>query len=117
MDSQGLSTLLNYAAMVQSGVMLGKDGSLTAAFEYEGLDIASATPAQQNYQVDTLNTILTQHSGGGCVSHLSRHVGVLQPSGTILRTPRNAAPRLERGRFKRAPGIGSDSHFEHIRKS
>ena len=67
--AQGLPTLLNYAAMVKSGIMLGKDGSLTAAFECEGLDIASATPAQRNHQAEKINAIFTSHFGGGWVTH------------------------------------------------
>jgi type IV secretion/conjugal transfer VirB4 family ATPase len=111
-DSQGLATLLNYAAMVQSGVMLGKDGSLTAAFECEGLDIASATPAQRNYQADTLNTILTQHFGGGWVSH---HELIRKPAAAYPEPEASAFPDpISRGieAENRANFLKEGNHFE-----
>ncbi|HCF1779074.1 TPA: hypothetical protein NH898_005872, partial [Pseudomonas aeruginosa] len=38
----GLPDLLNYAALVDEGVVLGKDGSLMAGFFFRGDDAASA---------------------------------------------------------------------------
>ncbi len=40
--SKGLPDLLNYAALVDDGVVLNKDGSLMAAWEYRGEDLESA---------------------------------------------------------------------------
>ena len=40
--AKGLPDLLNYAALVDDGVVLNKDGSLMAAWEYRGEDLESA---------------------------------------------------------------------------
>ena len=39
----GVPDLLNWAALVAPGVVLGKDGSLMAGFFFRGKDAASAT--------------------------------------------------------------------------
>jgi len=44
--AKGLPDLLNYAAVVDDGVVLNKDGSLTAAWTYRGEDLDSASPAE-----------------------------------------------------------------------
>ena len=42
--AKGLPDLLPYAALVAPGIVLCKDGSLLAGWEYRGLDVASSTP-------------------------------------------------------------------------
>jgi type IV secretion/conjugal transfer VirB4 family ATPase len=44
--TKGLPDLLNYAAVVDDGVVLNKDGSLTAAWAYRGDDLDSASAAE-----------------------------------------------------------------------
>lgn len=44
--AKGLPDLLNYAALVDDGVVLNKDGSLMAAWEYRGEDLDSAAPLE-----------------------------------------------------------------------
>lgn len=46
----GLSDLLNYAHLVDDGIILNKDGALLITYRYQGPDIHSATPAE----LDTL---------------------------------------------------------------
>ena len=43
----GLADLLNYAAMVDDGVIVGKNGAFLAAWLYKGADNASSTDAQR----------------------------------------------------------------------
>src|ERR1043166_8342788 len=43
----GLADLLNYAAMVDDGVIVGKNGAFLAAWLYEGDDNASSTDEQR----------------------------------------------------------------------
>ena len=40
---KGLSDLLPYAVLIEEGIILQKDGSFLAAFEYTGRDTDSAT--------------------------------------------------------------------------
>ena len=61
---QGLPDLLNYAAEIEDGIILGKDGSLTAGWLYRGDDYASAMPAQRNGQAAQVNQALA--SLGSC---------------------------------------------------
>lgn len=44
----GLADLLNYAAVVDDGVIVGKNGSFMAAWLYKGSDNASATDVAGN---------------------------------------------------------------------
>lgn len=66
--AKGLSDLLPYAALIGPGVILNKDGSLTAAWEVRGQDTASSTPdelayisAQVNQAVKLLGTGWVMH--------------------------------------------------------
>ncbi|CDG91748.1 TraG/VirB4 family ATPase [Xenorhabdus bovienii] len=60
----GLPDLLNYAALVDEGVVLGKDGSLMAGFFFRGDDAASATTAERNYLTALVNQYLSRFGSG-----------------------------------------------------
>ncbi|MEX8139970.1 transporter [Acinetobacter baumannii] len=60
----GLPDLLNYAALVDEGVVLGKDGSLLAGFFFRGDDTASATVAERNYLTALVNQYLARFGTG-----------------------------------------------------
>jgi type IV secretory pathway VirB4 component len=47
-ESRGLADLLNWAFMVDDGVILQKDGSLLAGWKYRGPDVSAATPHELN---------------------------------------------------------------------
>lgn len=61
---QGFSDLLNYAAMVDDGVIVNKDGSFTAAFSYRGPDISSSTPDDRNMVSRRMNQALASLGTG-----------------------------------------------------
>ncbi len=42
--AKGVADLLNYAALIDEGVVLCKDGALLGGFFFRGPDTASATP-------------------------------------------------------------------------
>jgi type IV secretion system protein VirB4 len=44
----GFADLLNYAASIENGIILNKDGSLMCGFYYRGDDLASSTAAERN---------------------------------------------------------------------
>lgn len=48
-QAKGLPDLLTYAALIEPGVILNKDGSFLAAWEIRGEDTASATPDELAY--------------------------------------------------------------------
>lgn len=63
----GLPDLLNYAALVDEGIVLGKDGSLLAGFFLRGDDAASATDGERNYLTVLVNQYLARFGAGWAV--------------------------------------------------
>jgi type IV secretion/conjugal transfer VirB4 family ATPase len=63
-SSAGVADLLNWAALVDDGVVQGKDGSLLAGYYYRGKDIASATEAERNYLTARINAALSRLGSG-----------------------------------------------------
>ncbi|RAX56474.1 conjugal transfer protein TrbE [Helicobacter monodelphidis] len=55
---QGLPDILNYACYLEDGILLNKDGSLTAGFYYRGSDISSLTNEQRSYIAVKINAAL-----------------------------------------------------------
>jgi type IV secretory pathway VirB4 component len=55
----GLADLLNYAAMVDDGVIVGKNGSFMAAWLYNGSDNASSTDEQREIVSFRINQALS----------------------------------------------------------
>ena len=60
----GLPDLLNYAALIDDGVVLGKDGSLMAGFFFRGDDAASATDSERDYLTAQVNKYLSRYGSG-----------------------------------------------------
>lgn len=60
----GLPDLLNYAALIDDGIILGKDGSLMAGFFLRGDDPMAATDTEKNYVTGLVNTYLVRFGGG-----------------------------------------------------
>jgi type IV secretion system protein VirB4 len=62
--AKGAADLFNYAALVDEGLVLCKDGSLLAGFFYRGPDSQSATAAELNYLTQRLNAALSKLGAG-----------------------------------------------------
>ncbi|MDD4937242.1 MAG: transporter [Acidiphilium sp.] len=60
----GLPDLLNYGALIDEGIVQGKDGSLMAGFFFRGDDAAVATNAERNYLTSMVNTYLARFGAG-----------------------------------------------------
>src|SRR2546426_7799402 len=54
----GLADLVNWAFMVEDGVVLQKDGSLLAGWRYQGPDLSAATPDELNALSQHVNDAL-----------------------------------------------------------
>lgn len=63
----GLPDLLNYALLMDEGIVQGKDGSLMAGFFFRGDDAASATASERNYLTAMVNTYLARFGAGWAV--------------------------------------------------
>jgi type IV secretion system protein TrbE len=67
--SKGLPDLLNYAALIDDGIALNKDGSLMAAWEYRGEDMDSASSLQLAAVSARVNKAFLRH-GSGWMMHV-----------------------------------------------
>lgn len=67
--TEGLADLLNYAAVVDDGVIVGKNGSFMACWIYRGEDNASATAAQRVQISARINQALAP-LGSGWMLHV-----------------------------------------------
>src|SRR5271166_5386376 len=65
----GLADLLNYAAVVGDGVVIGKNGTLIAGWEYAGDDNASVTDQARDVVSARLNQALAR-LGNGWMLHV-----------------------------------------------
>lgn len=63
----GLADLLNYAAVVDDGVIVGKNGAFMASWMYRGDDNASSTDAQRNMLSTRINAALAGLGNGWMV--------------------------------------------------
>lgn len=66
----GVADLLNHAAVVDDGVIVGKDGSLMAAWIYKGLDYNSATESERENVAAKINQALANKMGNGWMLHV-----------------------------------------------
>src|SRR3954465_708334 len=64
---RGFSDLLNYAAVVEDGIVLNKDASVMAAWSYDGPDTESATALERDHLSAQLNAILARLGTGWMV--------------------------------------------------
>ncbi|TFZ62412.1 conjugal transfer protein TrbE [Photobacterium damselae subsp. piscicida] len=60
----GMNDLLNWAALVDNGVILNKDGSFSAGFLYQGLDVSSSSNIDRNDICMRVNNALRELGTG-----------------------------------------------------
>lgn len=58
--TKALPDLLNWAAVIDDGIVLNKDGSLMAGFFYRGQDLATVTTAERNRVSAVVNAALSK---------------------------------------------------------
>jgi type IV secretion system protein VirB4 len=109
---EGTADLLNYAALIEDGIVVGKDGSLIAAWRYGCTDTASSTEAEQEHLSAQVNRAL-QSLGNGWMVHVD---AVRQPAPRYGRRtgfpdPITAAIDEERRRFFEAAGAVYEGYF------
>jgi type IV secretion system protein VirB4 len=62
--AMGLPDLLNYGFIIDEGIYLNKDGSVSSGFYYRSPDINSSTPSQRNHIASKMNTLLSRFESG-----------------------------------------------------
>jgi type IV secretion/conjugal transfer VirB4 family ATPase len=110
----GFADLLNYAAMIEDGVIVGKNGSLMAAWLYQGEDNASRTDAQRETISFRLNQALSGMGNGWMI-----HVDAVRraapayppPSASHFPDPLTAAVDEERRRLFQQLGTMYEGFF------
>ena len=110
----GLSDLLIYAAMVEDGVIAGKNGSLMAAWIYSGDDQASSTEPQREAVSFRINQALGR-LGNGWMVHVDavrrRAAGYAAPGLSQFPDALTAALDEERRRLFEGLGAMYDGYF------
>ena len=111
---EGLADLLNYAAVVEDGIILNKNGSLMAAFVYSGPDSASSTAAEKEDISFRINQAL-KNLGNGWMVHIDavRHPSPRYPAAdkSFFTSDIAAAIDEERRKYFEAQGTLYEGHF------
>jgi len=66
-QAMGLPDLLNYAFIIDKGVYLNKDGSISAGFYYRSPDINSSTAQERNFIAAKMNALLAKFGSGWAI--------------------------------------------------
>ena len=61
--ARGVADLLNWAALIDEGIVLGKDGSLITGWFFRGPEAASLTPAERNQLTARVNAAIARLGG------------------------------------------------------
>jgi type IV secretion system protein VirB4 len=110
-QAQGVPDLLDWAALVDSGLVQGKSGALMAGYFYRGPDLASSTAAERNTLTARVNAALARLGSGWVTWH------------EAVRLPAAAYPPPEASHFpdpisrlidaeRRAQFLAEGTHFE-----
>lgn len=107
----GMSDLLNYAALVDSGVVQCKDGSLLAAFSFRGDDASSTTATDKNFITAHVARAMTRFDSSWAAWIDAARIpspGYSPPESNHFKSPVAALIDAER----RANFSAKDMHFE-----
>lgn len=110
----GLVDLLNYAAVVEDGIVLGKDGSFTASWLYRCPDMASASDDERNVQAMHLARALAPLGSSWVISQdtVRRPApGYMAPAESHFPDPVSRAIDEERRRHFTALGALFEGYF------
>ncbi len=110
----GFADLLNYAALVDDGIVVGKNGSFMAAWLYKGDDNASSTDAQREMVSFRINQALSG-LGNGWMIHIDAvrrdAPGYSAPAASNFPDPVSAAVDEERRRLFESLGTMYEGFF------
>jgi type IV secretion system protein TrbE len=108
---QGLMDLTNYAALINEGICLLKDGSLLAVFAYRGHDLDSAATQTLEFLSAHVNQVLCQ-LGDGWMMHVDmlRFPSLNYPKVEDCCFPDATSQLIDEERY--AQYSQEDSHFE-----
>lgn len=113
-QSQGLPDLLNYAALVDEGIMLNKDGSFLAGFYFAGMDLFSTADEELNAISNGINSALAKLGTGWMLHVDSRRFyanGYCETDQCFFPDPVTALIDEERRRAHRLEGAHYENRF------
>ena len=104
----GVADLLNYASVVEDGIIACKNGSLMAAWVYLGEDSANCTNEQREYVSDMLNSALAA-MGDGWMIHVDavRHPTVSYPERALSHFPDKISKAIDEERRQLFESMGT----------
>src|ERR1700730_4024127 len=107
----GLSDLLDWAALIDDGIVQGKSGALLAGWFYRGQDISSSTADERNYITHRLDATLARLGGGWSTWHDAvRMPAAAYPAPSASHFPDPISDMIDRER--RAQFLAEGAHFE-----
>ncbi|HAU0665184.1 TPA: conjugal transfer protein TrbE [Legionella pneumophila] len=110
----GLVDLLNYAAVIDDGVIVGKNGSFMAAWLYQGEDIANTTDEAREMMAFRINQAMSS-LGNGWMIHVDaiRHAapGYSEQSASYFPDPVSKAVDEERRQYFESIGALYEGYF------
>lgn len=110
-----LADLLNWAALVDPGVVQCKSGAFLGGFFYQGLDPGSAADTDRNYQSHVINQALAELGNGWCIwSEMIRMAAADYPPENACAFPDQASRMIDAER--RATYQAEGQHFvtDHV---
>jgi type IV secretion system protein VirB4 len=113
----GLADLLNYAAVIDDGIILNKDGSLTAGWYYRGNDNASSTDDERNALSARVNQALARLGDGWMSHHDAVRLPAREypaPEASFFPDPITRLIDEERRRQFLAEGAHYESHYAFV---
>src|SRR5699024_6339962 len=107
----GVADLLNYAAVVDDGVIVGKNGAFMAAWLYQGDDNASSTEEQREMVSFRINQALA-NLGSGWMVHVDavRQPAATYPERGLSRFPDRVSAAIDEERRQYFEGL--DTMYE-----
>jgi type IV secretion system protein VirB4 len=107
----GLADLLNWANLIDPGIVLCKDGSLLAGWFYRGPDLASSTDEERNWISARINAALSRFDGGWATWVIASRVPASgYPAPELSHFPDAVSKLIEDERRKRFLAVGM--HYE-----
>jgi len=109
--SKGVADLLDWAALMDDGIVQGKSGALLAGWFYRGQDIASSTPDERNYITQRINATLARLGGGWSTWHDAvRMPAASYPAAAAAHFPDKVSELIDNER--RTQFLREGAHFE-----
>jgi type IV secretion system protein VirB4 len=111
--ARGYSDLLTYAAVIEDGIVLNKDGSLTAGWSYRGNDLDSASSYELDALSDRVNSALKRR-GSGWMMHVDAIRREARQYSSRSRFPDRTTALIDEERRRQYEAEGAHYETEYV---